>query len=263
MTLLDTLKRPEYTGENRCLPCTVVNAIVVVAVSLALGLLWIPAGVAVLALGALAVYLRGYVVPGTPSFAPRLVAAVGLAGVFGDDEDEPRQSDSLDANVDPEVMLSTLLDAGVLVDEPDGLFVADEVREEWESTMATLRKGSDDELATAVETAVPFDAEATPEYDGIGLHGPDLSVWLSRTQAIADVATLYTVVERGVDPAVALAATEPLRMFSEVCPACGGPVVETTTRDCCGGTASIYDSPEQDVLACEECGSVVYEFDEE
>ncbi|SEL65610.1 hypothetical protein [Haloferax larsenii] len=263
MTLLDALKRPEYTGENRCPPCTVVNAVVVAAAALALGFLWIPAGVVALGLGALAVYLRGYVVPGTPSFAPRLVAAVGLAGVFGHDEDEPRKSESLDANVDPEVMLSTLLDAGVLVEEPDGLFLADDARAAWEDTMATLRKGSDDELADAVETAVPFEAEASPEYDGIGLHGPDLSVWLSRTQAIADVATLYTVIERGVDPMVALAATEPLRMFAEVCPSCGGALEETTTRDCCGGTASIYDSPEQDVLACEDCGSVVYEFDEE
>ncbi|KAB1188036.1 MULTISPECIES: hypothetical protein [Haloferax] len=263
MSVIDSLRRPEHTGENRCLPCTAVNAAFVAIVGFALGVLWLPAGFVVLAIGALLVYLRGYVVPGTPSFAPRLVAAVGLSGVFEHDDGEPRQSDTLDANVEPEVMLSTLLDAGVLVEEPDGLFLADDAREEWESTMATLRKASDDELAEAVATALPFDAEVAPEFDGISIDGPSMSVWISRPQAIADVATLYTVVERSVDPMVALSATEPLRMFTEVCPSCGGVVEETTVRNCCGGTAGIYDSPEHEVLGCAECGAVVYEFGDE
>ncbi|KAB1193825.1 hypothetical protein GJR96_10405 [Haloferax sp. MBLA0076] len=262
MSVIDSLKRPEHTGENRCRPCTVVNAAFVAIVGLALGVLWIPAGFVVLAIGALLVYLRGYVVPGTPSFAPELVAAAGLSGVFDHDE-EPRQSESLDANVNPDVMLSTLLDAGVLVEEPDGLFLADDAREEWESTMATLRKASDDELADAVAAAIPFEATVTAEYDGISIDGPSMSVWISRPQAIADVATLLAVTERGVDPMVSLAATEPLRMFTEVCPACGGVVEETTVRNCCGGTAGIYDSPEHEVLGCSGCGAVVYEFGDE
>ncbi|RLM40921.1 hypothetical protein DVK00_20805, partial [Haloarcula sp. Atlit-47R] len=152
MSVFDALRRPEHTGENRCLPCTAVNAVLVVLVGLALGVLWPPIGAVVIAVGTLLVYLRGYVVPGTPSFAPKLVSAVGLDGIFGHREDDAaaRQSDSLDANVDPDVMLSTLLNAGVLVEEPDGLFLTDEAREEWESAMATLRTASDEELADAV-----------------------------------------------------------------------------------------------------------------
>ncbi|KAB1198727.1 MULTISPECIES: hypothetical protein [Haloferax] len=264
MSVIDSLKRTEHTGENRCLPCTVVNAAVVAIVGLALGVLWIPAGFVALAVGAVLVYLRGYVVPGTPSFAPRLVAAVGLSGVFEhDDESQPRQSETLDANVDPDVMLSTLLDAGVLVEREDGLFLADDARDDWESTMATLRKASDDELADAVDAALPFESDVAAEFDGISIEGPSMSVWISRPQAIADVATLLAVTERGVDPMVSLAATEPLRMFTEICPDCGAPVEETTVRNCCGGTAGIYDSPEHEVLGCAECGAVVYEFGDE
>ncbi|WP_411963903.1 hypothetical protein [Haloferax sp. YSMS24] len=263
MSVIDSLKRPEHTGANRCRPCTVVNAVVVAVVGLALGVLWLPAGFVVAAIGAALVYLRGYVVPGTPSFAPRLVAAVGLSGVFEHDDEEPRQSESLDANVDPDVMLSTLLDADVLVEREDGLFLTDEARDEWESAMATLRKASDDELAEAVAAALPFEAEVAAEFDGISIDGPSMSVWISRPQAIADVATLLAVTERAVDPMVSLAATEPLRMFTEVCPECGGPVEETTVRNCCGGTAGVYDSPEHEVLGCEECGAVVYEFGDE
>ncbi|ELZ90994.1 hypothetical protein [Haloferax sulfurifontis] len=266
MSVIDSLKRPEHTGENRCLPCTAVNVAIVVVVGLAVSVLSPVAGLAVLVGGALSVYLRGYVVPGTPSFAPRLVAAVGLAGVFdhgGEGSAPDRRSESLDADVDPDAMLSTLLNAGVLVEEEDGLFLADDAREEWESTMATLRKTTDEELAEAVANAVPFEAAVDAEFGGISLDGPSMSVWISRPQAIADVATLYTVVERGVDPTVALAATEPMRMFVEVCPDCGGPVEETTTRNCCGGTAGLYDSPDHEVLGCADCGAVVYEFPDE
>ena len=263
MSVIDSLKRPEHTGANRCRPCTVVNAVFVAVVGLALGVLWLPAGFVVLALGAALVYLRGYVVPGTPSFAPRLVAAAGLSGVFEHDDDEPRKSETLDANVDPDVMLSTLLDAGVLVEHEDGLFLTDDARDEWESTMATLRKASDDELADAVAAALPFEADVAAEFDGISIDGPKMSVWISRPQAIADVATLLAVTERGVDPMVSLAATEPLRMFTEVCPECGGPVEETTVRNCCGGSGSIYQSPEQAVLGCSDCGAVVYEYGDE
>ncbi|CQR49493.1 MULTISPECIES: hypothetical protein [Haloferax] len=266
MSVIDSLRRPEHTGENRCLPCTAVNVAIVVVVGLAVSVLSPVAGLVVLVGGALSVYLRGYVVPGTPSFAPQLVGAVGLAGVFDHGDEGPasdRRSESLDANVDPDVMLSALLNAGVLVEEEDGLFLTDDAREEWESTMATLRKTTDEELAEAVANAVPFDATVDAEFDGISLDGPSMSVWISRPQAIADVATLYTVVERGVDPMVALAATEPMRMFAEVCPDCGGPVEETTTRNCCGGTAGLYDSPEHEVLGCADCGAVVYEFPDE
>ncbi|ELZ94117.1 hypothetical protein C440_10868 [Haloferax mucosum ATCC BAA-1512] len=264
MSVIDTLKHSEHTGENRCLPCTAVNVFVVVLVGLALGVVWLPvAGFVAVAVGALFVYFWGYVVPGTPSFAPPLVAAVGLGGVFGHGEDDTRQSESLDANVSPDVMLSTLLNADVLVEDEDGLFLTDDARGEWEETMATLRTASDEDVADAVASALPFEATVAPEFDGFSIDGPSMSVWLSRPQAIADVATLYTVVERGVDSMVALAATEPMRMFADVCPECGGPVEETTTRNCCGGTAGLHDSPEHDVLGCVDCGAVVYEFHEE
>ncbi|WP_281193884.1 hypothetical protein [Halorubrum sp. F4] len=73
MTALDTLRRPEHTGENRCWPCTVVNLVIVVVVAALAGVAFAPLGPLVLLAGGSLVYLRGYVVPGTPRFAPRLV----------------------------------------------------------------------------------------------------------------------------------------------------------------------------------------------
>ncbi|MFC6726157.1 HVO_0649 family zinc finger protein [Halobium palmae] len=48
--------------------------------------------------------------------------------------------------------------------------------------------------------------------------------------------------------------------YRHLCPSCGGRLAETTVADCCGGTGSVYDTPGQEVLACEECEAVVYEF---
>ena len=70
--------RPEHTGENRCWPCTALNALLVGTVCIAVGRR--RRGLAILGavLGAAAIYDRGYVVPYTPLFAPRLAAALGV-----------------------------------------------------------------------------------------------------------------------------------------------------------------------------------------
>jgi hypothetical protein len=52
-------------------------------------------------------------------------------------------------------------------------------------------------------------------------------------------------------------------MFAETCPACGGPVVETTVGACCGGTSGVYDSPETAVLACDDCDERLFTFDDD
>ncbi|MEF8851174.1 MAG: hypothetical protein V5A44_03235 [Haloarculaceae archaeon] len=72
---LDRFRQPEYRGENRCVPCTVVNVGIAVSAALVVGT-WGAlavetavagaAAAAVLAVGLVAVWLRGYLVPGTP-----------------------------------------------------------------------------------------------------------------------------------------------------------------------------------------------------
>ncbi|MFB6159704.1 MAG: hypothetical protein ABEJ61_00830, partial [Haloferacaceae archaeon] len=67
--LFDRVRRPEYTGENRCVPCTVVNLVIAAALALvvARGVAavrpWPTAALAGAAAGILAglvVALRGY-----------------------------------------------------------------------------------------------------------------------------------------------------------------------------------------------------------
>ncbi|MFW5903370.1 MAG: hypothetical protein ACOCS7_01385, partial [Halolamina sp.] len=79
--LLSSVRQPEYTGENRCWACTVANTGLAVVASVALwALLAFPADLATWSVTAAAalfvvsigsIWLRGYLVPGTPTLTKR------------------------------------------------------------------------------------------------------------------------------------------------------------------------------------------------
>jgi hypothetical protein len=286
MSLPSRLRRPEYTGENRCWPCTAVNAVVVVLASALLGVVSPPLGVLALLAGSALVALRGYVVPYTPTVAPRLVARlpIDVADRFGharpERADGGRTSESLvDEEVDGDELIRRLVDAGVVTaDESGDLFLADDVRRSWEAGMRRLRDVSNAELAASTASAAPFPAEGRVEGDGDwvvvtrtavaeadrddaetvpGAGGDE--VWLSRAHAVADTAAVAAIGDR-VDPLTAAQAATPIRLFLESCPVCGGAVEETVVKNCCGGTVGVYDNPETPVLACADCDELLYEF---
>ncbi|WP_394738934.1 hypothetical protein [Natronococcus roseus] len=70
-TIVDRLRQPEYTGENRCTPCTVLNLAITGAIGAAVARRSRIAGAAVVGASAAAIYLRGYLVPGTPELTKR------------------------------------------------------------------------------------------------------------------------------------------------------------------------------------------------
>jgi hypothetical protein len=268
MSLLDSIRRPSYTGDRRCWPCTVVNVALLVVVAAAVTVASFPLAVVVAAVGLALVYLRGYVVPGTPEFAPRLVSRLGLSTFFEHvpDGGDVRQSDELSEAASGEDVLFALFEAGVLEEDAEGaLFLSDAFWSAWDAEMASLREGGDDELAAAVAEAAPFEATAVDEYDGIGVTGQNQSIWLSRAHAVADAAAVRTMAEFDVPEPVRAPATTPLRMFLERCPLCGGETEETARKlGCCGpGTMGAFDTPESEVLACTDCGEVLYVFDDE
>ena len=81
--VVERLRQPEYTGENRCLPCTVVNVLLAALLAAALSALLTPVvGLLGFGVGLALVYLRGYLVPGTPEltkeyFPPWLLRLFG------------------------------------------------------------------------------------------------------------------------------------------------------------------------------------------
>ena len=83
-------------------------------------------------------------------------------------------------------------------------------------------------------------------------------VWLSPAVAIAETAAIETLTDWGVPTERGVQAAKPLRTFVRTCPACGGRVVDTTLRNCCGGPGSVRGNPDRPVRACADCDAVVF-----
>lgn len=264
-TLVDRLRRPAYTGPNRCLRCTVLNLGLVAAAG-ALAVRWGPVvALLVVGVGVVLVALRGYVVPGTPRFAPHLVAGLPVGSGHADEPldtlgDANPTADASDDDHAGVAVLEALVDAGVLTDAGEELFLDEAFRERWIDRMATLRAADEAALLDRVAAACPADVTGQVHGDRVLLAG-ERDVRTSRAVAVAETAAIETLAEWGVDGPVRARAASPLRTFLGTCPACGGVVRETTRRNCCGGPGSVYGTPEQPVLACEDCATVVVELE--
>ena len=251
----DALRRPEYTGEDRCLPCTVVNAAIVGVAALALSRRNRPLGLLALGVGTALIALRGYVVPGTPRFAPALVEPLPVS--FGHEQPAGVESGSLAVDSDPEAVMRALVEAGVIEADDDQLYVDDEFRAAWADRAAELRELSGEELAA--RTAAASHGAVDGEFHGerVLLAG-DRDAWLSPAIAIAETAAVEVLADRDVPRDVRVQAARPLRAFVRTCPVCGGDVEDTILRNCCGGPDGVSGDPERSVKACADCGAVAF-----
>lgn len=266
METLDRLREAEHTGENRCWPCTVVNAAIVAVFSL-----WLlvrkrrVASLAVSTVGAALIYLRGYVVPYTPLFAPELVAASPLPEELfhGERYDPaPDERESLtDTDRDGQAVLSDLTSAGVIETDGEMLHLTEKVETEWYEEMDRLAARSTDALADEIERSVPRIAETdTLDVDGQDwVSVGDNDAFLSRQVAIAELAAYNVLRSYFDDEDVRLAGSQSLLMFLEECPVCKTPIVESTEANCCGAYAD-PGVPPSDILVCPECEQRVFTF---
>ncbi len=254
------LRRPEYTGENRCLPCTFLNLALVAVAGLAL-VVWVaPAvGVALVVLGTALVYARGYVIPGTPTLTERYLPDRVLAyfehGGPTNATSPPSRSD-----FDPERALVT---TGALVPCADGddLCLDRSFRTDWRSVMPDAADDVDGVLDYMLPTS--FDDPATVEFRGATVvarvENTSVAEWPSRAAFVADAAG-----------AVALADADPawddhgfaqrtqllagLRLWLDRCSVCDGRVElgEETVESCCRSVPVVAAS-------CTSCGARIFE----
>ncbi|MFB6170461.1 MAG: hypothetical protein ABEJ06_04865 [Haloarculaceae archaeon] len=255
---VERLRQPEYTGANRCVPCTVVNGAIALAIAVGLGALWVPLGGLALVVAAATIYLRGYLVPGTPQLTERYLPEPVLAWF------ERRKGVPEPPDVDTEDVESALLALGVVEECREGtdLCLDDAFREAWHEEIDHLEAvGTErEDLATLLET----DAEITfhePYDQGFVARADNYEVgqWESEAAFLADLGAAR-VLDReapewqGFDVTTKGELLNGLRLFLESCPACGGPVSlgEETVRSCCRS---------HDVVAatCEECGARLFE----
>jgi len=255
------LRQPEYTGENRCVPCTAVNLVIAVVVSGLVAVAFPPAAVVVFAASVAAIYLRGYLVPGTPTLTKRYFPDSVLK-LFDKHElpDPPDVED--DADIE-----AFLLDVGAVEECREGtdLCLTDGFYEAWYDRIETRReRGDDDDSVAALFEGLDIDSDRVrvQSYgDAYEAYIDDTRVgqWESRAAYVADIAAEAELRERhaawhrlGFDERTEILGA--LRLWLERCPECDGPVTlgEETVESCCRSI---------DVIAatCEDCGARVFE----
>lgn len=262
---LGRVRQAEYTGENRCLPCTVVNiiiaAVVAAAIAAAVSTVLTPsAGVAgggvFFLLSLVAIYLRGYLVPGTPELTKRHFPP-WLLSLFGKGPERVE----VETDVNPEV---ALVSAGALeeCETEDDLCLTDTFRESWYSKIE--QTGDDDsdrdrllDLLGVEDGEVHF--EEYGEAFQARLDGVVVGRWESEAAFRADLGAARTL-EARLRNWTALSSEERsqllsgLRLFIDSCPNCGGtPDFGTETVESCCSTHEVA------AVSCGNCNARLFE----
>lgn len=270
---ISSFKNPNYTGRNRCPPCTAVN----VGLAALLGLIvWtvVPVlGVTAFGLALAVIYFQGYLVPGTPALTKRYLPDSVLArfeherpvltdGGGGNPlEEAVRKIQYRKANsVDPE---QYLLDADVVETSDDERTLTSSFKESAEE-QATEFDGIVDVEFVAEMYAVTPNEVSVPERDYPAIKtGGRIRQWPSEAAFIVDVAA-HEVLRESRDDWLDVPVEQRARLLRsirslwETCPACGGTVSfdEEIVTSCCR---------EFEVVSyqCQSCDSHFVEMDPE
>ena len=252
-TVVGRLRQPEYTGENRCTPCTVANLAIVGAASLAVGALAPVAGAAVAAFGVVAIYLRGYLVPGTPALTKRYVPDRVLRRF------DKQPATALETDVDTEEQLLAI-DA-VEPTAGDDLRLTDAFAAEWESSIERFDR--DPEARTAAVLGLS-DAELREAGEGwLVLEGDTVAArWPSRAALVADLAAVPVLRGRTTNwerlpEADRRGLLVGLRVFLDSCPDCEG--VLSLSRDTVESCCRTYELLR---YGCDGCGAQLFEIEQ-
>ncbi|NEU58309.1 hypothetical protein [Halorussus sp. MSC15.2] len=258
---VERFRQPEYTGENRCTPCTIVNVVIAVVASGVASYLLTPVGGAVVfALSLASIYLRGYLVPGTPTLTKRYFPDWVLAR-FDKLEDE-----SVEISEDEREPEEVLADAGAVepCEEMDDLCLSESFRQTWYDNMESIKSDGTEKsdlshVLDVEEEKLTFDEHdeaLVAQYDG-----GHLGQWESRAALVADLAAAKVLETRYPDWD-ALSVTNQsrvlsgLRIFLDACPDCGGDIaMEQETVESCCRTMDVV------AVSCSECDSRILEVE--
>lgn len=239
-------RNPQYTGPNRCWPCTALNVGVVLLGGAALTALG-DAAVALPAVvvGLAVIWLRGYLVPGTPRFGRALPEPVRSWFGTHDPVTERPATDALvaagvlrdDLSLDPEADTTIRAQASAYVDDRDALEAA--VLTQFDAATVSVNR----RLGGGERWFVLDDDEQTVQQ------------WEARPVAALDVAGARFLDSRlpdwdQRDDRERSAMLALLRYGVSACPDCGTGFEESDGEDvtCCGGRSLVG------ARRCGECG---------
>lgn len=258
---IEKLRNPEYTGDNRCTPCTVVNVAITAVLGAAVAVVSVPAAAVVAVVGMAAIYFRGYLVPGTPTLTKRYFPDRVLAWF------DKRPVDELPSDEDGLVDVESALHSMGVVEPCKGgtdLCLEPDFRVAWYDHAETMQ--SDDERRSAI--AEMLDVETSKlSFDEYGsavvvrFEGKQVGQWESDAALVADLAadralSAHTVEWDRLDVVNRSRVLNSLRMFLEECPACGGPATmgQETVESCCRSIDVV-------AVTCQDCGSRLFEIE--
>lgn len=265
---MDRFRQPEYTGENRCTPCTVVNVVIAAVGSALLALVSPPLGVVAFAGGLALVYFRGYLVPYTPTLTKRYFPDRVLRWFDKDPtaRDASRSDDRDEvADIDIEQSLYSL---GVITEceHVDDLCLAPAFEHAWREEIADLRE--QETKTEDIRDLLDLDPDDEHEIEERGgqaaivmIDGNLVGQWESHAALTADLAAdrvlrewsdrweEFHVVNRSE-------LLNSLRMFIEECAACGAPVSvgQETVESCCRSFDVV-------AVTCDDCGARLFEIE--
>lgn len=272
---LDRLHQPEYTGENRCTPCTIVNVALTVVGSGLLAFVSPPLGGVALVGGLGLVYFRGYLVPYTPTLTKRYLPDSVLrrfdkhpAAQQPTHHVEDQHGSESENQVEDIDIERTLYSLGVITecDQVDDLCLHPEFERAWRDAIADI---SEKETMTAdIRELLDLDADDEHVIEERGgqaaivmIDGNLVGQWESDAALTADLAAdrvlrewtnqweQFHVVNRSE-------LLNSLRMFIETCPECDAPVSvgQETVESCCRSFDVV-------AVACDQCGSRLFEIE--
>ncbi len=262
--LYEELHQPEYTGENRCTPCTVTNLLITAVVTAGLAVVQPIAAAAFALLGVAAIALRGYLVPGTPTLTKRYFPP-WLLSLFGKEPAGVTDAPAYEGDVDPETYL---LENDIITETHSGedLELVDGFWATWSAAIEDAKNNTEREVGELLELDDPKvnpGGEIEPaEAGGCTVYDGDVRVanWPSEAALIADLGAIDALATHGVDVdamdrADAGQLLAGLRVFAEQCPDCGGGMAlgEDTVESCCS-VAEVF------TYDCEDCGTRVMEI---
>lgn len=254
-TPIDRFRHPEYTGENRCMPCTVVNLLIATVVATVVGTVLVPAGVLVFGVCALTIYFRGYLIPGTPTLTKRYLPE-RVYRLFGTHYEA-------DVGTDENDLEALLKRTGVVVDCPDedDLCLHSEFRKAWREDLIALREDGNPLERFAGRIGIEAEALGTEQFGGryaVTYEGNRVGIWPSEAAFLADLTAAPLLDERSrvwteLAPEEQGQVLTALRSFLETCPDCDGPIVgnEEMYETCCRTKTRMS-------VECENCGTVVF-----
>ena len=255
-SFVDRLRQPAYTGENRCLPCTVLNVAIALVLAAAATIVGTPiAGAAVLTVSLAAIYLRGYLVPGTPELTKRYLPDRVLR-LFGKAPDLPDPGETVDVE-------AYLLDVGAVRETPAGDDV--ELTEAFATAWSARIEEAREALAEAAGDVLDLDDPGVEDRGGAtvvtedGIRAAD---WPSRPALLADLGAVPALRDRDPewgerDHGEQGRILAGLRLFVESCPDCGAApeLGEETVESCCRRAEVV-------TYECPDCGARLVEIEQ-